>query len=327
MKIAVVGLAYSHPYTYTQILQRTGHVVTHVWDDVPERLKEFSEKFCVPYVSSPEEIPAGAIDGVIATSRLPERIDQAVMFLEKGIPTYTSKPAAASLDQLRRITSVVRRTGTPWLSTSVLRYAPALLSLKAYLDRGKAGSLIQVRATSCHFISHYMQEPGVWQDDPKRGGGSIINMGVHGLEMLSVLVGPNIRRLWCTAGRRFHKESLSEDAAVIALEWEDGLPGVIEVPCGVKGESFGAEVFGREAILKFTIPKGDVQEAGGAALGDVDPWVEFGYAGTMETFIGMCRTRRMPVPLEETETLAEVLIKARESAATGRPIDIGPHYS
>lgn len=327
MKIAVVGLAYTHPYTYTQILQRTGHVVTHVWDDVPERLKEFSEKFGVPPVSSPEEIPAGAIDGVIATSRLPGRIDQAVMFLEKGVPTYTSKPAAVSLEQLKRITSVVRRTGTPWLSTSVLRYAPALLSLKAYLDREKAGTLIQVRATSCHFISHYMQEPGIWQDDPNRGGGSIINMGIHGLEMLSALVGPKIRRVWCTASRRFHKESLSEDAAVIALEWEDGLPGVIEVPCGVKGESFGAEVFGREAILKFTIPKGDVQEAGGAALGDVDPWVEFGYAGTMEAFIGMCRTRRMPVPLEETETLAEVLIKARESAATGRPIDIGPHYS
>jgi predicted dehydrogenase len=322
MKIAVVGLAYSHPYTYTQILQRSGHTITHVWDDVPERLEEFSEKFGAPAVLSPDEIPADGIDGVIATSRLPERIDHAVMFLEKGIPIYTSKPAATSLTQLEKITSAVRRTGTPWLSTSVLRYAPAVLGLKAYLEKGKAGALIQVRATACHYISHYMQEPGIWQDDPLRGGGSIINMGIHGLEMLSVLVGPRIRRLWCNAGRRYHTESLSEDAAVIALEWEDGLPGVIEVPCGVKGESFGVEIYGREAILKFSIPKGDIQEASGAALGDVDPWVEFGYVGTMEAFVGMCRTRRMPVPLEETERLAEVLIAARESAETGRPVEI-----
>ncbi|GEM_PF-2817067 len=322
MRIAVVGLAYSHPYTYTEILRRTGHEVTHVWDDVPERLKEFSEKFGAQPVSSPEDIPAGEIDGVIATGRLPERIDHAVMFLERGVPTYTSKPAAVTSEQLQRIASAVRRTGTPWLSTSVLRYAPALLALKAYLDGGKTGTVIQVRATACHFISHYMEEPGVWQDDPKRGGGSIINMGVHGLEMLSVLVGPDVRRIFCAAGRRFHKESLSEDAAVIALEWKDTLPGVIEVACGVKGESFGAEVFGREAILKFTVPKGDVQDASGAALGDVDPWVEFGYAGTMEAFIGMCRTRRMPVPLEETEKLARVLIAARESAATGRPVEM-----
>jgi hypothetical protein len=62
MKTAVVGLAYTHPYTYTQILQRTGH---------------------------------------------------AVMFLEKGVPTYSSKPAAVSLEQLQRLASVVRRTGTP----------------------------------------------------------------------------------------------------------------------------------------------------------------------------------------------------------------------
>ena len=323
MRLAVVGLAYTHPYTYTQILQRSGHTITHVWDDVPERLKEFSEKFGVPAVPSPEAILAAGIDGVICTSRLPERIDHAVMFLEKGVPTYTSKPAATSLGQLERITSTVRRTGTPWLSTSVLRYAPAVLGLKAYLEKGKAGALIQVRATACHYISHYMQEPGIWQDDPRRGGGSIINMGIHGLEMLSVLAGPRIRRLWCKAGRRYHLESLSEDAAVIALEWEDGLPGVIEVPCGVKGESFGVEVFGREAILRCSIPKGDIQEASGAALGDVDPWLEFGYAGTMAAFVEMCRTRRMPVPVEETERLAKVLIAARESAATGQPVEIG----
>jgi predicted dehydrogenase len=322
MKIAVVGLAYSHPYTYTQILQRTGHLVTHVWDDVPERLEEFSGKFGVPAVRDPGDIPADKINGIICTSHLPERIDHAVMFLEKGVPTYTSKPAAISLDQLERIASTVRRTGTPWFSTSVLRYAPAVLSLKSYLDKGRAGTLIQVRATSCHYISHYMQEPGIWQDDPRRGGGSIINMGIHALEMLSVLVGPRVRRVWCQAGRRFHQESLSEDAAVIGLEWEDGLPGVIEIPCGVKGELFGVEIFGREAILKFSIPKGDIQEASGAALGDADPWVEFGYAGTMEAFVGMCRTRQLPVALEETERLAKVLIAARESAASGQPVEI-----
>jgi predicted dehydrogenase len=322
MKIAVVGLAYSHPYTYAQILQRSGHTITHVWDDVPDRLKEYSERFGVPAVSSPADIPADKIDGIIATSRLPERIEHAVMFLEKAVPTYSSKPAATSLAQLDRLTSTVRRTGTPWLSTSVLRYAPAVLALKAYLDKGKAGTLIQVRATACHYISQYMEEPGIWQDDPRRGGGSIINMGIHGLEMLSVLIGPDIRRLWCTASRRHHKESLSEDAAVIALEWADGLPGVIEVPCGVKGESFGVEIYGREAIFKFTIPKGDVQEASGAALGDVDPWVEFGYVGTMEAFIRMCQTRQMPVPLEETEALAKVLIRARESAEIGQPVEL-----
>jgi predicted dehydrogenase len=322
MKIAVVGLAYTHPYTYTQILQRTGHAITHVWDDVPERLKEFSEKFGVPSISCPDEIPAAEIDGAICTSRLPERIDHAVIFLEKGIPTYTSKPAATSLAQLEKLTATVRRTGTPWFSTSVLRFAPAVLGLKAYLDEGKAGTLIQVRATSCHYISHYMQEPGIWQDDPRRGGGSIINMGIHALEMLSVLVGPRISRVWCKAGKRYHLESLSEDAAVIGLEWEDGLPGMIEIPCGVKGESFGVEIFGREAILKCSIPKGDIQEASGAALGDVDPWVEFGYAGTMAAFVEMCRTRRLPVLLEETERLAKVLIAARESAASGRPVEV-----
>jgi predicted dehydrogenase len=50
--------------------------------------------------------------------------------------------------------------------------------------------------------------------------------------------------------------------------------------------------------------------------------VEFGYAGTMAAFVEMCRTRAMPVPLEETERLARVLIAARKSARTGQPVEI-----
>jgi predicted dehydrogenase len=165
-----------------------------------------------------------------------------------------------------------------------------------------------------------MQEPGIWQDDPLRGGGTIINMGIHALEMLSVLVGPRIGMVWCRAGKRVHQRSLSEDTALIVLEWKDGLAGVVEIPCGVKGESFGVELFGSEALLGCSIPKGDVRDASGAALGDVDPLREFGYVGTMRAFIEMCRSRVMPVDPEETGTLARALLAARESAASGLPV-------
>ena len=53
MKIAVVGLAFSHPYSYTQILGRMGHTVSHVWDDDPARLAEFATRFGATPVSSP----------------------------------------------------------------------------------------------------------------------------------------------------------------------------------------------------------------------------------------------------------------------------------
>ena len=211
MKIAVVGLAFSHPYSYTQILGRMGHAVSHVWDDDPSRLAEFATRFGAAPVSSPDAVPAG-VDGVIVTGRLPERIDHALVFIDRGTPVYLGKPMVATADQLSRVVEAVRRTGTPVLTTSVLRYAPAILSLRRHLDQGRLGTPVAAHCLSAHSIELYLQEPHVWQDDPTRGGGTLITMGVHALEMLSVLVGASIRAVSCHTGRRVHTRSLSEDA-------------------------------------------------------------------------------------------------------------------
>ena len=55
MKFAVVGLAYSHPYSYVRILLRDGHSVAYAWDDDPVRLQEFAGQFGAVPVGSVQE--------------------------------------------------------------------------------------------------------------------------------------------------------------------------------------------------------------------------------------------------------------------------------
>lgn len=319
MNFGVIGLAFTHPYAYTRILGQMGHHVTHVWDDVPARLSEFAAEYGGAPVSTPEAIPEG-IDGVLTTGRFPERVDHAIAYLERGIPVYSSKPMATSVEQLRRLVQTVRRTDTPFMSTSVLRFAPAIRALKRHLEGGTLGTLVSARAVSAHDVGMYMKEPSVWQDDPRRGGGTIITMGVHALEMLVALMGPRIRGVWCQAGRRVYTESLSEDVALFTLEWEDGLLGIADIPSGVKNvEYFGVELFGSDSSLRCSIPKADVQDLLGGAVGEVDALVETGYTGTMDAFVEMCRTRVMPIPIEESAAIASVLLAARASAASGEP--------
>lgn len=320
MNIAVVGLAFTHPYTYTKILLEMGHRVTHVWDDDPDRLAGFVSEYGAVPVASPAAVPGEAIDGAIVTARFPERVDHALMFLERGVPTYSSKPLAAKSEQLRRLGEAVRRTGTPLLSTSVLRYAPALRSLRRHVDENRLGTLLAVRGVCAHPIERYMTEPDTWQDDPERGGGTIINMGIHALEMLSVVVGYKINSVGCRSGRRLYPQSLSEDVALFTVQWEDGLLGSLEVLGGVNSAYFAVQVYGSERTLRCTIPKGDVQDLRGAPVGDADHLVEEGYTGTMAAFVEMCCTREMPVPLEESETIARVLLAARQAAASGLPV-------
>jgi predicted dehydrogenase len=140
--------------------------------------------------------------------------------------------------------------------------------------------------------------------------------------MLATLFGPDIRRVWCTAGRRVQLTSLSEDVAIIVLEWADGMMAVADVPCGVNTELFATEVFGSETSLKLSIPKGDIQDVLGGAVGAIDHLDEFGYTGTIKAFVEMCRTRQMPVPFDESAALARVLLAARASAASGEAVDM-----
>ena len=320
MNIAVVGLAFSHPYSYTQILRRMGHTVSHVWDDNPARLTEFAARFGAAAVPSVDDVPSG-VDGVIVTGRLPERIEHARLFLDRGTPVYLGKPMVATAAQMSRLADAVRRTNTPLLTTSVLRYAPALVSLRRHVDQGRLGAPVVVHCLSAHSIESYLKEPHIWQDDPARGGGTLITMGVHALEMLSVLVGYRIRSVTCRTARRVHTRSLSEDVAVLTIEWSDGLLGTVDIVGGVSGEFYGVKLYGSEAVLQASIPKGDVRDHRGAAVGDVDPWEEFGYVGTMTAFADMCRTRETPVSLEESAAIMRALLAARLSAGSGQPVN------
>jgi len=323
VNVAVIGLAFSHPYTYTQILRRMGHTVTAAWDDDVERLAEFCARFDAAAIDRPDGAAGGNVDGVIVTGRLPERIDHALAYIHGRVPTYLGKPLAAGTPDLQRVTAAARRTGTPIMSTSVLRYAPAMLALRRHVDAGRLGTVLSVRATSAHGIDTYLAEPHVWQDDPRRGGGTLITMGVHALEMLAVSVGAHFRTVTCRVCTRHHRGSLSEDVALVTIEWADGLLGTAEIIGGVAGESYGLEIFGSSAILRTAIPKGDVVDHRGAAIGAPDAWEEFGYTGAMEAFVGMCRTREMPIPLQETEAVTAALLGARVSASTGRAVSLG----
>ena len=207
MRIAYVGLAYSHPYTYRQILERGGHQSVAVWDVDAAASAAFGELSGAKPVPSVEEIPIDEIDGAILTGRLPERIDHALFFLERGVPIYTGKPMAVTNVDLDRLAAAVRRTGTPLLTTSVLRFAPALDTLRRHLAAGTIGQIVAVRAVSAHKIDRYMAEPHVWQDDPVRGGGTLITMGVHALEMLATVLGADFAGVACRTDRRFHTRS------------------------------------------------------------------------------------------------------------------------
>ncbi|NUP78893.1 MAG: Gfo/Idh/MocA family oxidoreductase [Nonomuraea sp.] len=294
MRIALAGLATSHPYTDARTLSRHARLV--VWEPDPERLRRFAEEHPEAEVAgSLDEVLAGELDGVVLTVPNPRVPEAFARVLETGVPCFVNKPAAATraqLDALRRL-PVHERV----MSGSVLRFAPAFAGFRADPD-----DVLAVRATVRHDVGLWADGYNAWQDTPGEGGGTMVTMGVHGVELLVAILGPDVRLVGAAGARRRYRTLRSEDTGVMALQWANGITGTVEIVGVSEGESYTVTLHGRDGSESVVIEGGP------------DPVHGLGYAGTVEAFLDMTGGKPSPVPWAETMAILEILVSAREAA-------------
>lgn len=320
MRIAVAGLSLSHPDSFCTIARRLGATVDCVWDYDPAKAAAFGEKFGCAVANSPDEAAARRADGALITCVSADHGKVALPFLEAGIPTFVDKPFAVNRADLDLLCCAAERTGTPLSSSSSLRFARDYQDLIAGMQAGRLGAPLGGSATVCHAITGYLKPGNTWQDEIDQGGGSIINMGVHGLEPLVAALGPGIASVECYSAKLAIFGSQSEDMAVIALQWHDGKVGTVHVVCGSSAHGYELTVWGSQASVRASAPSAGVQALGGAAFGTAEHLLDYGYTGLVTAMLRMFETGTPAVPLAETREIALALLAARKSAAEGRRV-------
>ncbi|MEV4068316.1 Gfo/Idh/MocA family protein [Nonomuraea fuscirosea] len=320
MRIALAGLATSHPYTDARTLTRHAELV--VWEPDPERLRRFTDEHPgVKVAGSLEEVLAGRVDGVVLTVPNPAVPEALAQVLETGAACFVNKPAAASRAQLERLDALPIHDRV--LSSSVLRFAPAFTNaLAAGMRRpggedrtgdvtgdvtgavtgAVRGEVLAVRATVRHDVGLWADGYNAWQDTPGEGGGTMVTMGIHGVELLVALMGPEVELVGAAGARRHYTSLRSEDTGVMALRWDDGVTGTVEILGVSESESYAVTVHRRDSTETIVI------EGGG------DPVRGLGYEGTIEAFLAMAAGAPSPVPWRETRAVLDVIVCARERA-------------
>ncbi|MEV5890498.1 Gfo/Idh/MocA family protein [Nonomuraea fuscirosea] len=330
MRIALAGLATSHPYTDARTLARHAELV--VWEPDQERLRRFTDEHPgVKVAGSLEDVLAGRVDGVVLTVPNPTVPEALAKVLETGAACFVNKPAAASRVQLEQLDALPIHDRV--LSSSVLRFAPAFTNALADGIRrpggedrtqdvrgeagiagagavrgggpaaaGRAGEVLAVRATVRHDVGLWADGYNAWQDTPGEGGGTMVTMGIHGVELLVALMGPEVELVGAAGARRHYASLRSEDTGVMALRWDDGVTGTVEILGVSESESYAVTVHRRDSTETIVI------EGGG------DPVRGLGYEGTIEAFLAMAGGAPSPVPWRETRAILDVIVSARERA-------------
>jgi predicted dehydrogenase len=137
------------------------------------------------------------------------------------------KPIETKAEKLDALIAEVEKHNVKMACVFQRRYEPVSLQVKAALESGEFGKVLMASAYLKYYRSKdYYKSAGwraTWEFD---GGGCLMNQGIHGIDLISWLMG-GVKKVNAITRTQLHDIEV-EDAAVAAVEFQNGAIGVIE---------------------------------------------------------------------------------------------------
>ena len=174
----------------------------------------------------PEElITRDDVDVVAICSPSGVHAEQALAALEAGKHVVVEKPLALTAADADRIVGLAAERGLTVSTISQRRLEPEVIAVRRALEAGTLGA---VRLATTHV--HWWRDEdyyaaAAWRGDPAGGGGSLMNQGVHNVDLLQWLAGP-VESVTAQQTTLAH-DSPAEDATVATVRFTSGALGLI----------------------------------------------------------------------------------------------------
>ena len=199
-----------------------------------ERCETFCREHDVPVATTDLEkaVRDESTDTVIVA--LPNHLhEQAVtMAAEAGKAVLCTKPLGRNAQEARRMLEAVEQAGVFHGYLEDLVYTPKTLKALDSVRAGSIGEVLWVRSRETHPGPH-----SAWFWNPElAGGGAIVDMGCHCIEIARNFIGKNIRpvEVVCWGDAQVHPID-SEDHAIGLVRYENGAVGQFEVSWSFRG--------------------------------------------------------------------------------------------
>ena len=173
-------------------------------------------------------LDAGLADAVyIATPNHLHR-EQAVACLERGLHVLCEKPLALTLADARAMRDAAARAGRLLVTAYDQRHHPAHQAMRQRIVAGDLGTITQAR------IDYACWLPAGWSGDNWRidhgraGGGAVIDLAPHGLDLLEWMLGDPITDVHAYLQRAVHDYPV-DDGGVLSVRFRGGALATLTV--------------------------------------------------------------------------------------------------
>ena len=187
VRVAVIGLGWAARSIWLpRLLDHPGYVVTVVADPDPDARRNAPADAAVRAVASVDDIGPGEAD--LAVVAVPNHLHAtiAAQVLRAGINAFVEKPVCLTAAEADQLAAAERESAAMLLAGSAARYRADTRALSRVV--GELGDLRH--ADISWKRSRGIPRPGGWFTDRHRsGGGALVDLGWHLLDVVSPLLG------------------------------------------------------------------------------------------------------------------------------------------
>ncbi len=238
-------------YTMTLHGQRGRDTVQVVYSRSAERGEKFAKEWQIPEWETDMEKAINHPDTDVVLIGLPNHLhEEAVLMAAKaGKAILCTKPLGRNAREARNMLEAVEKAGVFHGYLEDLAYTPKTLKSLTAVKNGALGKVLWTRSREAHPGPH---SDWFWNKDLS-GGGAIVDMGCHCIEIGRNFIGKDIKPVeaMCWAATQV-KPIDAEDNAIGLIRYENGAISQFEVSWSYRGGmDLRDEVAGTEGTLRL----------------------------------------------------------------------------
>ena len=250
MKLAILGSGFiARFYAEALLEQRRKDTITGVYSRSEENAKQFAKDYNVPaFFSDINKCVADKnVDAVIIALSNDMHLDAVLACAKASKHVLCTKPLGRNADEAKAMLDAVEKANVFGGYLEDLCYTPKFLKSLAAVKSGSIGRVTWAKSRETHPGPH---SDWFWNKE-KSGGGAMIDLGCHCVEISRNFIGKNIRpvEVMCWADTQVHAIE-AEDNAIGLVKYANGSIGQFEVSWSFRGGmDLRDEVMGTEGTI------------------------------------------------------------------------------